>query len=133
MNLLLVIALSWFSFSAQTGVAKTQDVVQVPAQGKMDGEAIKKVFELGADKIDKCYKDHVKNNAEGQLVIDFTVDKKGNVKNISADHAKSTFAENAAFETCIEDRVRTWIFPPAPAGAESAQIAYPLNFSFKKK
>lgn len=132
MNLLIFITLSLFGFSAEKA-AKAQDIIKVPAQGQVDNEGIRKVFENNASKISKCYSENADSKMEGKVVLDFDIDKKGQVIRSAIAKEKSTMNLSPAFETCLLGYLKEWIFPPAPKNSESVQVYYPLSFSSLKR
>lgn len=132
MNLLIIMTLSFLSFSADK-TAKAQDTIQVPAQGQVDNEGIKQVFQMNAAKISKCYNDHTDGKMEGKVVLDFDINQKGKVIRAAIAKEKSTMTLSPAFENCLTGYLKEWMFPPAPKNSESVQVYYPLGFSRLKR
>ena len=78
-----------------------------------------------------CYADELKKDPKlkGKLMIVWDVNDKGEVTKAEVSKAKSTL-NNAAVETCLIQKLKSWKFPAAPTG-ETAEITYP--FVFKNK
>jgi hypothetical protein len=63
---------------------------------------------------------------EGDLVIQWTIDPKGNVTQVSSDTSRSQIAE-ATLTSCISDIIKKIQFAPSPGGFETKAF-YPFNF-----
>jgi TonB family protein len=67
---------------------------------------------------------------EGNLVIGFTIDPKGDVKDMQVDAARTTIAD-AAVGPCVIDVMKSLKFPPSAKGFET-KASYPFNFVPKR-
>ena len=73
---------------------------------------------------DRALQDHP--GIEGDLVIMWTIDPKGNVTTVSLDAARSTIAE-ASVVACVSEIVKRIQFAASPGGFET-KASYPFNF-----
>lgn len=73
---------------------------------------------------DKALADHP--GIEGDLVIDWTIDPKGNVSRISLDTARSQIMEPTV-GACVVDIIKKIQFASSPGGYET-RASYPFNF-----
>jgi outer membrane biosynthesis protein TonB len=63
---------------------------------------------------------------EGDLVIQWTIDPKGNVTQVSSDTSRSQILE-AGVVACVSDVIKKIQFAPSPGGFETKAF-YPFNF-----
>jgi hypothetical protein len=63
---------------------------------------------------------------EGDLVIQWTIDPKGNVTQVSSDTSRSQIAE-ASVVACVSDIIKKIQFASSPGGFETKAF-YPFNF-----
>jgi outer membrane biosynthesis protein TonB len=73
---------------------------------------------------DKALADHP--GIEGDLVVSWTIDPKGNVVQTSLDTSRSQIVEPTV-ATCIEAIIKKIQFAPSPGGFET-KASYPFNF-----
>jgi hypothetical protein len=96
-----------------------------PGRGIDDINAIVKAHR---DEARACYDralaDH--QGIEGDLVIAWTIDPKGNVTKTSLDMARSTISAPAVID-CISEVIKKIQFAPSPGGFET-KASYPFNF-----
>jgi outer membrane biosynthesis protein TonB len=96
-----------------------------PGRGQSDIRAI-----VGAHKdearacYDRALNDHP--GIEGDLVISWTIDPKGNVVQASVDASRSQIVEPTV-GTCVADIIKKIQFAPSPGGFET-KASYPFNF-----
>ena len=96
-----------------------------PGRGADDINAIVKAHRDEARACyDKALPDHP--GIEGDLVITWTIDPKGNVTKTSLDVGPSTIAEPTVV-SCISDVIKRIQFAPSPGGFETT-ASYPFNF-----
>jgi hypothetical protein len=76
----------------------------------------------------KCYDDALKNHPgiEGSLVIQWTIDPKGNVSKISVDQSRSAISEPSV-AACIIEIIKPIKFAEHPQGKET-ETYYPFDF-----
>jgi outer membrane biosynthesis protein TonB len=96
-----------------------------PGRGPADIQAI---MSAHRDEARACYDRALSDHPgiEGDLVISWTIDPKGNVTQASLDVARSQIAEPAVV-TCVSDIVKRVQFAPSPGGFET-KASYPFNF-----
>ena len=96
-----------------------------PGRGTDDINAIVKAHR---DEARACYDRALQDHPgiEGDLVITWTIDPKGNVTTVSLDGARSTIAE-ASVVACVSEIIRRIQFAPSPGGFET-KASYPFNF-----
>ena len=85
------------------------------------------------DEARACYDAGVKQHPgiEGDLVIQWTIDPKGNVSAISADEMRSQISEPGVIG-CITDSIKRIRFSESPRGFETKTF-YPFNFHPRMK
>lgn len=100
--------------------------VRVLRKGTLPKEAIAKVVKTNNKQIRYCYEKALAEGLEkdGKVVVKFTVGPGGDV--VSALVNRST-VENAALESCMLKRIRTWKFPEPPGGGITI-VNYPFTF-----
>ena len=89
---------------------------------------IKAIIGAHRDEARACYDRALTDHPgiEGDLVITWTIDPKGNVTQTSLDVSRSQIAELAVV-TCVSDIVKRVQFAPSPGGFET-KASYPFNF-----
>lgn len=82
--------------------------------------------------VNSCYKNALSLNPEleGKLILNWDINDKGEVANVTVDKAKTTL-NNESVQACILEKVKTWKFPPAPL-KQTISISYPFHFSRSK-
>ncbi len=104
------------------GITSSEPIVM----GSLDKELIRQVIHRNRGQIRYCYESQLTKfpKLAGRVAIKFVITASGTV-------ASSTVADssvkNAAMETCIAGRVRTWQFPK-PKGGGVVIVTYPFNF-----
>ena len=80
-------------------------------------------------KVRACYDAALPANPgiHGALVLNFTIDPRGNVKQAEVSWADSDI-HVPELDTCAADAVRSIKFPPSSRGLEST-VSYPFNFN----
>jgi TonB family protein len=106
------------------GITSADPVVM----GSLDKELIRKVIRSNIGQIRYCYENRLtqKPNLHGKVAVRFVITATGSVAQSSV---VDTTAGDAALETCVAGRVRTWQFPK-PKGGGVVVVTYP--FIFKK-
>ena len=66
---------------------------------------------------------------EGDLVVSWTIDPKGNVSQAALDAARSQITEPSVV-TCVLEIIRKIQFAPSPGGFET-RASYPFNFHLR--
>ncbi len=119
----------------QTGTSST---ASIPSDGGRGGDGgtdpgrsgkdIEAMVKARRDDARKCYDDGLKAHPgiEGDLVIQWTVDRDGKVTKIDLNTARSTITEPSVV-SCIVDIIKKIPFAPSPRGMEST-YNYPFNF-----
>jgi hypothetical protein len=79
-----------------------------------------------------CYDAGVKNHPgiEGDLVVQWTIDPKGNVTQISEDLSRSAITEPGVV-ACVVKIIQAIQFAPSPGGFETKAF-YPFNFRLRQ-
>jgi hypothetical protein len=95
-----------------------------PGRGPDDIGAIVKAHR---DEARACYEKALTDHPgiEGDLVLSWTVDPKGNVSQIGLDASRSQITE-PTLVTCISEIIKRILFAPSPAGFET-KASYPFN------
>lgn len=90
---------------------------------------IQQVMADNREKVRACYDAALPQNpgAKGDLVIDFTIDPRGQVKQAEVNWSASEL-HIPELDTCAVDAVRSIQFPPSSRGLES-KVSYPFNFN----
>jgi TonB family protein len=90
---------------------------------------IQQVMAGSRDKVRACYDAALPQNpgAKGNLVIDFTIDPHGEVKQAEVNWSASEL-HIPELDTCAVDAVRSIKFPASSRGLES-KVSYPFNFN----
>ena len=104
------------------GITSSEPIVM----GSLDKELIRQVIHRNRGQIRYCYESQLTKYPKlgGKVAVKFVITATGTVA--SATVAQST-ANNAAMETCIAGRVRTWQFPK-PKGGGVVIVTYPFIF-----
>lgn len=82
-----------------------------------------------APELQKCYFSHLDKKpkqSEGNITIDWQINKKGRVK--TPEIVQSAF-QAPVFEKCLTDKISKWRFPP-PEKATQKYVSH--SFTFKK-
>ncbi len=89
---------------------------------------IRAIIMARRDEARACYDDAVKDHPgiEGDLVIQWTIDPKGAVTQLSLDSTRSQIVEPAVV-ACVSDIIKKVQFAPSPGGFET-KASYPFNF-----
>jgi TonB family protein len=106
---------------AATGASGPKDT-----RGKAE---IQQVMADNRDKVRACYDAALPQNpgSKGALVIDFTIDPRGEVKQAEVNWSASDL-HIPELDTCAVDAVRAIKFPASSRGLES-KVSYPFNFN----
>jgi TonB family protein len=96
------------------------------SRGKQE---IQQVMADNRDKVRACYDAALAQNPgiAGDLVIDFTIDPRGEVKQAEVNWSQSEI-HIPELDTCAADVVRSLKFPASSRGLES-KVSYPFNFN----
>ena len=96
-----------------------------PGRGPED---IRAIIMARRDEARACYDAGLKDHPgiEGDLVIAWTIDPKGNVTQASLDSSRSQIAEPTVV-ACVTDIIKKVQFAPSPGGFETKAF-YPFNF-----
>lgn len=95
--------------------------------GTIDREAIRRVIRAKLHEVKSCYERALNNKPkgtklEGKVIISWEIVAKGQARNAKV---KSSTLGDSAVESCIRDRLASWIFPEPPEGM-TAEVAYPF-------
>ena len=98
----------------------------VGVQGALDKELIRRVIHANRGQIRYCYDAQLNRfpNLNGKVSIKFTITPEGTV--LKSNVVQSTVG-NAEMESCVADRVLTWLFPK-PKGGGVVIVTYPFIF-----
>lgn len=90
---------------------------------------IQQVMAENRDKVRACYEAVLPNNpgSKGDLVVDFTIDPRGEVKQAEVNWSASDL-HIPELDTCAVDVVKAIKFPASSRGLES-KVTYPFNFN----
>lgn len=116
-------------FGAKSSVAIEAGGNEEDFAGTIDREAVRRVIRSKLHEVKACY-ERVLNTLpkgqqlEGKVTIKWKIVAKGYAKEVSVDKSKTTLGSNAV-ETCIRDRLSSWIFPEPPEGMV-AEVSYPF-------
>ena len=90
---------------------------------------IQQVMADNRDKVRACYEAVLADNpgSKGDLVIDFTIDPRGEVKQAEVNWSASDL-HIPELDTCAVDAVKAIKFPASSRGLES-KVTYPFNFN----
>jgi hypothetical protein len=96
-----------------------------PGRGPAD---IRAIIAAHRDDARACYDQALLTHPllEGDLVVQWTIDPKGNVVRVALDSTRSQIQEPALTD-CVADVVRAIRFAPSPGGFET-KAWYPFNF-----
>lgn len=108
-------------------VASTIKTEQIEAKGVLDSESIREAVMKKMSSIKYCYESQLKKNPnlQGKIVVNFTIDKNGEVSRYSIE---SSTLNDEEVENCILRVIRRIKFPP-PQNGESVEVSYPLVFT----
>ncbi len=111
--------------SASAGPAEPKPHGKEPGRGPDD---IRAIIMARRDQARACYEAGLKDHPglEGNLVIQWTIDPKGNVTQTSLDASGSQIAEPGVV-SCISDVIKAVQFAASPGGYETHAF-YPFNF-----
>jgi TonB family protein len=100
-----------------------------PARDSRGKQEIQQVMADNRDKVRACYDAALAQNPgiAGDLVVDFTIDPRGDVKAAEVNWSQSEI-HIPELDTCAADAVRSLKFPPSSRGLES-KVSYPFNFN----
>jgi TonB family protein len=111
-----------------TAAAATSAAERTPrdARGK---QQIQQVMADNRDKVRACYDAALAKNPgiAGDLVVDFTIDPHGDVKQAEVNWSQSEI-HIPELDSCAADAVRSLEFPASSRGLES-KVSYPFNFN----
>ncbi len=95
--------------------------------GGLDREIIQRIVRQHRKGIKACYEAELARNKKlaGEVKIKFTVAPTGRVL---ASVVQSSSLKNAKVETCMNNRIRRWVFPE-PRGGQMVIVKYPFRFS----
>jgi TonB family protein len=118
--------------AAPTESAPSEPAAAASGTGPQDtrGKAeIQQVMAANREKVRACYEAALPQNpgAKGDLVIDFTIDPRGEVKQAEVNWSASDL-HIPELDTCAVDAVRSIKFPASSRGLES-KVSYPFNFN----
>jgi hypothetical protein len=121
-----------------TTVASTTGSAAPPAKGPHTHEVgrtpsdIKAIVVAHRDEARACYDAGLTTHPgiEGDLVIQWTIDPKGNVTQFSQDTARSQITEPSVV-ACVGNVIKKIQFAPSPGGYETKAF-YPFNFHPRK-
>ena len=118
---------------ASTAPASSASAASAPKgpHGREPGRApedIRAIIMAHRDEARACYDAALQDHPgiEGDLVIAWTIDPKGNVTQAGADSSRSQIAEPSAI-ACISDIIKKIQFAASPGGYET-KAYYPFNF-----
>jgi hypothetical protein len=96
-----------------------------PGRGAED---IRAIVVAHRDEARACYDRGLRDHPgiEGDLVIQWTIDPKGNVTQVAPDSTRSQVTE-AVVITCVGELIKRIQFSPSPGGFETRAF-YPFNF-----
>jgi hypothetical protein len=104
----------------------TDDEVNI--RGALDKDLIRKVVERNKGQIQFCYDTKLQlrrgGKPSGRVMAFWRIAPSGRV--VETRSISSTM-QDAGFEQCLMDRIRTWIFPE-PKGGGSVNVEYPFTF-----
>jgi hypothetical protein len=111
--------------AASSGAAPKGPHAHEPGRGPED---IRAIIMARRDDARACYDAAIKDHPgiEGDLVITWTIDPKGNVTQVGADSSRSQISE-ATTIACISDVIKKIQFAGSPGGYETKAF-YPFNF-----
>lgn len=100
-----------------------------PPRDSRGKEEIQQVMANNRDKVRACYDTALAQNPgiKGDLVIDFTIDPRGDVKQAEVNWSQSEI-HIPELDSCAADAVRSLKFPASSRGLES-KVSYPFNFN----
>ena len=100
-----------------------------PPQDTRTRDVIAAVMAENRAKVRACYDAALAQNPgiHGALVVSFTIDPRGNVKQAEVNWSESDI-HVPELDTCAADSVRAIKFPPSSRGLEST-VNYPFNFN----
>jgi len=113
------------STTGSTAPASSGPHTHDPGRGAAD---IRAIVVAHRDQARACYDQALKDHPgiEGDLVIQWTIDPKGNVTAVSQDTSRSQITEPGVV-ACIVKIIQTIQFAPSPGGFET-KAYYPFNF-----
>jgi Ca-activated chloride channel family protein len=88
-------------------------------------ESIEKVIENHLHEMERCYQDALAKQPglQGKMTLKFVVDSKGRVRKVQFISSGWVSRE---FQTCIENLLKQWRFPPPSSGGK-VEIVYPFT------
>lgn len=116
--------------AAEPGVeAPAPNAATSPPRDSRGKAEIQQVMADNRDKVRACYDAALAKNPgiAGDLVVDFTIDPRGDVKQAEVNWSQSEI-HIPELDTCAADAVRSLKFPASSRGLES-KVSYPFNFN----
>jgi TonB family protein len=100
-----------------------------PPRDSRSKQEIQQVMANNRDKVRACYDAALAKNPgiAGDLVVDFTIDPRGDVKQAEVNWSQSEI-HIPELDACAADAVRSLKFPASSRGLES-KVSYPFNFN----
>jgi TonB family protein len=100
-----------------------------PPRDSRGKQEIQQVMADNRDKVRACYDAALAKNPgiAGDLVVDFTIDPRGDVKQAEVNWSQSEI-HIPELDSCAADAVRSLKFPASSRGLES-KVSYPFNFN----
>jgi TonB family protein len=112
-----------------SAAAPASSATASPARDSRGKQEIQQVMADNRDKVRACYDAALAKNPgiAGDLVIDFTIDPRGDVKQADVNWSQSEI-HIPELDKCAADAVRSLKFPASSRGLES-KVSYPFNFN----
>jgi TonB family protein len=112
-----------------SAAAPASNATASPARDSRGKQEIQQVMADNRDKVRACYDAALAKNPgiAGDLVIDFTIDPRGDVKQADVNWSQSEI-HIPELDNCAADAVRSLKFPASSRGLES-KVSYPFNFN----
>jgi TonB family protein len=112
-----------------SSAAPASSATSSPPRDSRSKQEIQQVMADNRDKVRACYDAALAKNPgiAGDLVVDFTIDPRGDVKQAEVNWSQSEI-HIPELDTCAADAVRSLKFPASSRGLES-KVSYPFNFN----
>ena len=109
-----------------TGCASWYPPSEPEVSGSVDKESIRRVIREHLVQVRHCYEKElkVKPGLAGKLVLQWEIGAGGQV--LSSQVNRSV---DPQVDACMLETLKTWRFPPPPAGTPRVQVIYPFVFS----
>ena len=123
-KILTIAALTVLSYGSF--IKRGQAAEDTAAKGMIPKDLIRGVIQQHIGEVKQCYLGPLQQNKDlaGRVLVYFVIGTDGKV---TESHIQESSLNSPAFEKCITDTVRSWLFPKPQGG--KVEVSYPFVFA----